>query len=131
MMVYIRNQLRQWYKNIPNLYHGSFRQKWIKALQHRSMKAAVTAKCQDCMNWQNTEVRECNVVTCPLWQYRPFRDRDGKVEAEVINAVTEIGKNEGTSNHAAFDSCSRKALWGYSGKSKAQMGTLVGVRGAG
>ena len=91
----IRDQLRQWYKNIPNLYHGSFRKKWIQALLHKSMKAAVVAKCQDCMCWQNTEVRLCNLVTCPLWQYRPFRDKNGKAEAEVIAAVTEIDRNNG------------------------------------
>ena len=90
----IRDQLRQWYRNIPDLYHGSFRNKWVKALQRKSMKAAIVAKCQDCMNWQNTEVRECNIVTCPLWQYRPFRDRNGKTEAEVIATVTEIDRNE-------------------------------------
>ena len=91
----IRNQLRQWHKNIPNLFHGSFRKKWIKALQHKSMKAAVTAKCQDCMAWQNAEVRACNIVTCPLWQYRPFADKNGQLESEVIAAVTEIEKNDG------------------------------------
>ena len=42
----IHQQLRQWHKNIPNLFHGSFRKKWIKALQRKSRKAAVTAKCQ-------------------------------------------------------------------------------------
>lgn len=90
----IRDQLRQWYKNIPNLYHGSFRQKWIKALQRRSMKTAVIAKCQDCMNWDNSQIRDCNVVTCPLWQYRPFKDKKGKNEAEVTAVVTEIDKND-------------------------------------
>lgn len=90
----IRQQLREWHKNIPNMFHGSFRKRWIKALQHKSMKAAVVAKRQDCMNWQNTEAKECNIVTCPLWQYRPFRDKNGEVEAEVIAAVTEIDRNE-------------------------------------
>ena len=90
----IRQQLRQWHKNIPALFNGSFRKRWIKALQRKSMKAAVTAKCQDCMGWQNPEVRDCDVVTCPLWQYRPFREREGKLEAEVIATVTEIEKNE-------------------------------------
>ena len=90
----IREQLKKWYKNIPNLYHGSFRKLWIKSLQHKSMKAAVTAKCQDCMCWQNTEVKLCNIVTCPLWQYRPFRDKNGELEAEVIAIVTEIAKND-------------------------------------
>ncbi len=88
----IRDQLRQWYKKIPNLYHGSFRRQWIKALSHKSMRAAVTAKCQDCMCWQNTEVRLCNLVTCPLFQYRPFVNRNGKAETEIIEEVTEISK---------------------------------------
>jgi len=90
----IRQQLRRWHRNIPHLYHGSFRRKWIKALQRKSMRAAITAKCQDCMCWQNTEVRECDIVTCPLWQYRPFAQKNGKVEAEVIAVVTEIDRNE-------------------------------------
>jgi len=46
------------------------------------------------MCWQNTEVRECDIVTCPLWQYRPFAQKNGKVEAEVIAVVTEIDRNE-------------------------------------
>ena len=94
----IRQQLRNWHKNIPNLYSGSFRNKWIKALQRKSMKAAVVAKCQDCMNWQNAEVRECNVITCPLFQYRPFADKNGKLESDVIIAVTEIDRNERNNN---------------------------------
>ena len=94
-MISIRDQLRQWHKNIPDLFHGSFRMKWIKALKRKSMRAAITAKCQDCMCWQNTEIKECDVVTCPLWQYRPFSKKDGKLETEVMAVVTEIEINEG------------------------------------
>lgn len=92
----LRQELRSWYKNIPNLYSGSFRNEWVKALQRKSMKSAVSAKCRDCMNWQNAEVRECNIVTCPLWQYRPSRDKNGELEAEVIAIMTEIITNEQT-----------------------------------
>ena len=60
----IRDQLRQWHRNIPDIYHGSFRKKWIKALKRKGMKAAIIAKCQDCQCWQNTEIKECNIVTC-------------------------------------------------------------------
>ena len=90
-----RDQLRKWYKNIPDLYHGSFRKKWIKALQRKSMKAAIYAQCQDCMCWQNTEIKECNIVTCPLFQYRPFANKDGKLETEVMAIATEIEHNDG------------------------------------
>lgn len=94
-MISIRDQIRQWHSNIPDLYKGAFRKKWIKALQRKGMRAAIDAKCQDCMCWQNAEVRECNIVTCPLWQYRPFSKKDGELETEVIAVVTEIEKNDG------------------------------------
>ena len=91
----VKEQLNKWYQNIPNLYHGSFRKRWIKALQRKGMRSAITAKCQDCMCWQNPELQQCNIVICPLWQYRPFRDKKGKIEAEVIAIVKKIDKNEG------------------------------------
>ncbi|NQT02771.1 MAG: hypothetical protein HQ580_12155 [Planctomycetes bacterium] len=94
-MISIRDQLRQGHSNIPNLYKGAFRKKWIKALQRKSMKAAVTAKCQDCMNWNNAEIGECSIVTCPLFQYRPFANKNGELETEVIVVVTEIETNNG------------------------------------
>lgn len=94
-MISIRDQLRQWYRNIPDIYQGAFRKKWIKALQRKSMKAAISAKCQDCMCWQNTEIKECNIVTCPLFQYRPFSKKDGRLETEVIAVVVEIENNDG------------------------------------
>jgi len=86
----IREQLRQWHKNIPDIFKRSFRRKWIHALQQKGLRAAVTAKCQDCMNWQNSEIRRCTLVTCPLWQVRPFADRNGQLETEVIAIVSEI-----------------------------------------
>ena len=94
-MTSIKEQLIQWHKNIPDLFKGAFRKKWIKALQRKSMRAAITAKCQDCMCWQNVEIRKCNLVTCPLFQYRPFADKDGELETMVITVVTEIEENEG------------------------------------
>jgi len=94
-MTSIRDQLKQWHENIPDLFHGAFRKKWIKALQRKGMKAAITAKCQDCMCWQNTEIKECNIVTCPLFQYRPFANKDGELETMVITVVTEIEYNVG------------------------------------
>lgn len=31
---------------------------------------AIRAKCIDCTNGQNVEIRECPIVNCPLWEYR-------------------------------------------------------------
>ncbi len=59
------------------------------------MRAAIDAKCADCMCWQNTEIKECNIITCPLWQYRQFSKKNGELETEVVAVVTEIEKNDG------------------------------------
>ena len=31
---------------------------------------AIRAKCIDCTNGQNVEIRECPIKECPLWEYR-------------------------------------------------------------
>jgi len=42
---------------------------------------AIRAKCLDCSNQQNDEVRECVIKDCPLYHYRmgknPFTNRKG------------------------------------------------------
>ena len=31
---------------------------------------AIRKKCLDCSYWQTKEVRECTVISCPLYPYR-------------------------------------------------------------
>ncbi len=31
---------------------------------------AIRAKCMDCTCHQPKEIRECRIITCPLWPYR-------------------------------------------------------------
>jgi hypothetical protein len=85
---------------MPNLFHGKFRKQWLKAINKSSMRAAVNAKCADCTNWQNVEIRECTVVTCPLWQYRPnFPGKPDDAERRKrILAASQSVKEE-------FESC--------------------------
>lgn len=85
-----RDRLRAWRKNIPDIYNGSFRRTWDKAISKKSMRAAVDAKCQDCICWQNTEIKRCEIITCPLWQYRPQQDRDQTQEKAVRDCMQDI-----------------------------------------
>lgn len=43
------------------------------AFTGKSRKAATGAKCLDCTNLQQEEVRHCPCVDCPLHPYRPYR----------------------------------------------------------
>lgn len=64
-------RIAEWRQNIPDLFNGAYRRTYDKAMSGKSLRAAVTAKCQDCMCWQGAEVRRCDIVTCPLHPYRP------------------------------------------------------------
>jgi len=46
-----------------------------KAKQNpRSLRLALNAKCFDCTGGQVTEIRECPVKDCPLFNLRPYQD---------------------------------------------------------
>jgi len=71
----------QWRNHIPDLHNGAYRRTWDKAMARESMRAAVTAKCQDCCNWDKAEIKNCLVPNCPLYLYRPYQ---GKTAAETV-----------------------------------------------
>lgn len=43
---------------------------------------AIKAFCLTCVGYDRQEVKNCSSFGCPLWEYRPFRDRTGEVEEE-------------------------------------------------
>ena len=81
-----------WHRHIPDIYHGKFRKEWLKAAQRQSMRAAVNAKCADCMCWQNSEIKLCDIITCPLWQYRPMQDKKSLWQSKVRAIAAEIAR---------------------------------------
>jgi hypothetical protein len=59
------DQVRKWSK----AYVGHFK----RAYSGNSLRAAVTSKCLDCTCCQRVEVKKCPVISCPLWEYRPYK----------------------------------------------------------
>lgn len=49
-----------------------------KAYSTKSLRAAITAMCLQCV-WMDTRaIRECTDTSCPLWNVRPFQTVRGK-----------------------------------------------------
>jgi len=48
------------------------RRTYLRAMQGRSMAAAVKAFCMECVSWDRSEVAHCTAPACPLYPYRPF-----------------------------------------------------------
>ena len=56
---------------------------WEKLRDRPSLKRAVTAKCCDCMGWEENaksmpsglrkDVRDCTSTKCPLYVFRPWQ----------------------------------------------------------
>jgi len=92
-----KEQIAAWREHIPGIYNGSYRRQYDKAMSGKSLRAAITSKCQDCMNWEGTEVRRCDIVTCPLHPYRPGRGRQTEpvtLDSTPQNASGNIGSEE-------------------------------------
>jgi hypothetical protein len=72
MAVRVQERRRQYRASIPGEGKGSYQKKYDRAMSGRDPRAAIAAKCLDCMHWQRSRVAACPIVCCPLWPYRPF-----------------------------------------------------------
>ena len=71
------------YKNIDEL------SKAIEAGEINTFKKAIIAKCIDCSCYEKSEVRNCIVMSCPLWQFRNGKNPYNKrVMTEEQRAAT-------------------------------------------
>lgn len=81
---------RKYRANIPSMHNGAYVKVYDKAINERSLRAAVKAKCLDCMCWQATEVKNCTVSACPLWEVRPYaKHPKRRREKKAPDAPTE------------------------------------------
>lgn len=66
-------QARQ-YGYVPPRYQRS----WLNAvLGESSSKKCIRAKCQECVGWEDVNVRvsTCDIDTCALWAQRPYQSQ--------------------------------------------------------
>lgn len=49
-----------------------------------SPRGAIKAMCQQCMGYEDIikSIRDCKSMICPLWQYRPYQEKDSDGETD-------------------------------------------------
>jgi hypothetical protein len=80
----VQERRRRYRASIPGPGQASSQRKYDKAMSGRDPRAAIAAKCLDCMHWQRGRIAACPIVCCPLWPYRPFA-RGEKLEATAAS----------------------------------------------
>ena len=73
--------------NIPRLHDGFYVRQYDKAMQGKSLRAAINSKCLDCCCWEKTEVRDCTAISCPLYAVRPYRQKAVLSDSEAVMAT--------------------------------------------
>ncbi len=64
-----QEQIEKRLEDMPETCRGHYR----KAMKGRSMKAAITAFCLECVGYVRSEVDICTDIGCPLYPFRPFQ----------------------------------------------------------
>ncbi|WP_136082696.1 hypothetical protein [Pontiella desulfatans] len=60
-------------------HHPSRLNHFKRAYEGNSLRAAITAKCNECTSCDTAAIRECSGTACPLIPYRPYRPKtEGK-----------------------------------------------------
>jgi hypothetical protein len=61
-----------------------------RAADHEnSRQNAIELKCLDCCNGQREVVRNCGIMLCSLWPYRPFATADQRARPTASVPTTE------------------------------------------
>lgn len=58
-------------------------------------RTAIRVMCYECMGWQRREVARCTATACPLWQFRPGRDKPANVVANEPVGAQDARKGRG------------------------------------
>ncbi|MFC1739144.1 hypothetical protein ACFL1G_08860 [Planctomycetota bacterium] len=73
---------------IPRAYRAIY----DRAVQGKSLRAAVNSFCIGCTGYQREEVRLCTSLACPLYAVRPYQSSQNGLEGAFI--TTESKKSE-------------------------------------
>lgn len=76
-------RIRKHRADIPKVH----RKTYDRAMQGKSHKSAVKAFCLECVSWQKEEVRLCTSLACPLYSYRPYKEKSRQASEGVSFGV--------------------------------------------
>jgi hypothetical protein len=77
-----QEQIEQRRKQMPDIHRANY----DNAMRGKSKKAAIRAFCLMCVQWQKEEVRLCTDLGCPLYPYRPYKNKSNHSDNRLGSA---------------------------------------------
>lgn len=68
------------------------------AMTGRSLRAAISSQCIECMGYVFAEVRQCCSPQCPLYPYRPLRGIGYGVPYDMADSVESGAESKDMDN---------------------------------
>ncbi len=88
--IYRAERIRKHRADIPKIHHRIY----DRAMQGKSLKSAVKSFCLECVCWQKEEVRHCTSLICPLYPYRPYKEKSKQASQRLVFGAES--QNSGT-----------------------------------
>ena len=72
----------------------AYRRNYDKAVDGKSLRAAINASCLECVCWQRREVTLCTSLDCPLYAVHPYQ-KSNKHGSDGLNLNNDNNNVEG------------------------------------
>ena len=66
-----QKQIERKLTDIPKIYRAIYK----SAMKGTSRKSAIHSFCLECTGYEKEEVRLCTDLSCPLYEFRPYKGR--------------------------------------------------------
>ena len=67
-------------------------QHYVDQVEQGSRRAADVLKCLNCSNYMTPEIRQCKILACSLYPFRPFQKPSKEDTVDESNDVNEISE---------------------------------------
>jgi len=65
-------EIKEYLQNVPSAMRSNF----LKAIEGKcGLSLAVKMQCYQCFAYNKAEVAKCDITTCPLYQFNPYRKK--------------------------------------------------------
>jgi len=88
-------RIRKYRSEMPAIH----RKTYDRAIQGKSHKSAINSFCLACVMWQKEEVRLCTSLACPLYPYRPYKEKPKQASEDVSFGPEVQNSGEGGQGH--------------------------------